>query len=1065
MSRYDPRRPEPGRNTDESFPLSFAQERLLFVEAMESGSVHHNDGLVILLEGRLEEQVLRDAFDSVINRHDVLRTAYVQGPEGWSQVVQAPRAMEFVAMSAPHVSLDFADLELNELVGREMRRPLDLAAGIVCRAALYRVSERENALLITIHHLVCDLWSFTVFASELSELYAARLEGRRPVLPPIPTQYPAYAGAQRAAATNSRKRPHVNYWREKLSGAPTTHSLPLTRPRPRHQQFRGGVLRTTLPAALVSELFRLGRSRRLTPYMMLMAAFQYAVSQRSGEDDIVVMSPIATRVKPELENLIGCFLNFLPLRVEVDRCRGFASLADQVSQGFLDMWDHRELPFEDVVQAAQVHRSSSHQPIAQLTCVLQNTPSPTLRLPGVQSRFAQLETGRSRLDLSLRLTERDHGVECEWEYDNTIFDEEHVQRLALQFERVARFAVDDENRPLSALSNITDDEREVFLGAVNATERSSFEGHTIAELFAMQVRLTPESDAVVEGDRVLSYAGLDLAARRLAHVLALRGVQPGSYVAVCLPRGIEEVTAILAIMFAGGTYVPLDPHSPRARRDAILDAVDPTVVVSSGDTADEVWRPGVDLIDLDEVDLAECSLLPGREISPGDLAYVTFTSGSTGAPKGVMVTHEGFCNRMLWGQQNYALTTDDRVLRRAASTFDVSLDELFRALFNGAASIQMPPSRVFDPRQIADVIRRYAVTDADFSPTVLNAVLQLGGEDLKSLRRVVSGVEELPRELEQSVLARSSLTLFNLYGPTEVSVSCTHFRCVPGGSGPVPIGRPMSNVRVYVLDRNLQLVPPGVKGELYVGGAGLARGYLGAPDLTADSFLPDPFGPAGSRIYRTGDVVYWNSQRELCFAGRADAQLNINGFRIEPGEVVSALLSHPDVSESVVALNGPSGNEIFTGYVVLREDPSTSAEGLRQFLRDLLPSYMVPRAIIEMDRIPVNANGKIDHEALPSPHHASRGRTPILPGSETEVSVHRAWTRALGFDGFGVDDDYFELGGDSVKAASIMVSLSRDFQTDLRVLALFDSPTVRQLSTHIDRQIREEPRHGEATGI
>ncbi|MEU4778944.1 amino acid adenylation domain-containing protein [Micromonospora sp. NPDC023633] len=1038
-------------------PLSFAQERLWFIERLEDDAVHHNDATLLILTGSLDRAALQRGIEEVVRRHEILRTAFRQLGERVVQAVTPPAPLTIDVVDLPGATARPDDAVLRAAVEREMRVPLDLAAGQTIRAVLYRIAPDVHVLGVTVHHLVCDLWSFTIFCRELAATYAAFASGTAtPDLPELPIQYADYAAWQRTAVGEERMAAHLRERVAELAGVPPLLTLPTRGPRPAVQQFVGASEWFRLGSADADRIRALGQRQGATTYMTLLAAFTALLARHSGQRDMVVASPIATRDQHELEHLIGCFLNMIVVRADLSGDPTFAELVARVKAASLDAFRHRDVPFERLVAALQPERSRSHQPLAQVAFVLQNVPAGGLDLPELRVDVHQMETGRSRMDLTVKITETVDGLVGEFEYDTSLFTGEAIRALARQFELLLVAAARQPDTSVWRLPLLDDAQRHRILHEWNDTALDLGPEALVHRLVEAQARRTPDAVAVVEGNVRTTYRELDERANRLAHHLRDLGVGVEDPVAVCLPRCTAEVVAILAVLKAGGYHLPVNPRDPQARRDALLGQVRPAVAISAGDLCDEVWSPGRRIIDLDgEASLtATCPATdPAVPLHPDNLAYTLFTSGSTGQPKGVQVTHRGFTNRMLWAQRNFPLGQDDRVLRKAACTFDVSLDELFRALFNGAASVLMPETATFDPRRLAGVIARHGVTDADFAPTALREVLLTAdAADLKSLRRIVSGVEELTPETQRLVFDRLDVTMFNLYGPTEVSVSCTAWPCDPDDERPfVPIGRPMANVRVYVLDEAMEPVPPGVAGEVYVGGAGLARGYLDNSALTAERFLPDPFaGTPGARVYRTGDLARFGPDGVLEFLGRGDGQLNLRGYRIEPGEVESALRRHPAVREAaVVVRRDPPGRDArLVGYVVGDDLPGTA--DLRAHLRRRLPDYLVPAAFVRLPRLPLTNHGKLDVAALPPPGQDEPGATGADgPRDERERVLLDIWCDVLGREGIGIHDDFFDLGGDSLTATRIVALAGAKLGADVEVAVIFDAPTVAELAARL----------------
>lgn len=1040
------------RNASEA-PLSFAQERLWFIDLLEADEVHHNDGMLLVFTGNLDIAALRRSIESIVARHEVLRTAFRRDGEHVRQVVTQPARLPMPVADLPGAAPHPSDPVLLAAVREEMAAPLDLAGGQTLRTTLFRLAHDVHVLAVTAHHLVCDLWSFAIFAREFRAHYLAYRQGKMDFcLPELPVQYTDYATWQRDWLNDERISRQLSQRVRGLLGAPPLLTLPTRRGRPAVQQFRGAVERLQLARATVSRLREWSNAHDATLYMSLLAAFKVLLARHSGQRDLTVVTPIATRGRPELEQLIGCFLNMVVIRTDLSGDPVFAEVAERVRAACLEAYSHRELPFERLVAELAPVRSRSHQPIAQIAFVLQNTPTEPLDLPGLHVKHHLLETGRSRMDISVRLTETAYGLDGEIEYDIELFTAAQIRMLAAQFERVLDAALTEPDRCVWNLPILTDDDLRHITYEWNDTQVDFAGEQLIPGMFEFQARRTPDATAVISSETQLTYRELNEDANRLARHLLDLGVGRERRVAVCLPRSAIEVVSILAVMKAGGCYVPVNPKDPRKRRDTLLAQAKPALVITKGELSDELWSPGRAIVDLD-MSWAGIRESDGHDLdsslAPDNLAYVLFTSGSTGLPKGVMVSHRGFVNRMQWAQRNYPLGEADRVLRKATCTFDVSLDELFRALFNGAASVLAPELDGFDPRRLAAVIEEHSVTDADFSPTAIRELLSnADAERLRSLRRIVSGVEELSAQTQQLVFDHLDVTLFNLYGPTEVSVSCTAWRCDKAdGRQSVPIGRPMSNVRVYVLDPALTPVPPWVVGEVYVGGAGLARGYLGNPGLTALSFIPDALsGERGGRLYRTGDLARFDDDGVLEFAGRADHQLNLHGYRIEPAEVEALLREHPLVTEAAVVLRRRKGSDArLVAYLVC--DQALATAELRQFLRRRTPDYMIPSSYVRLDALPLTSHGKLDAAALPppgEPEPADRGAE--APRNEIERTLVRIWCEALGRDGIGIHDDFFDLGGNSLTAIRIQAEAGTELGVEVEVAAIFDSPTVAGLA-------------------
>ncbi|MEO6701636.1 MAG: amino acid adenylation domain-containing protein [Jatrophihabitantaceae bacterium] len=1047
-----------GRPSGLPAPLSLAQERLWFVDQQEGEQVHHNDGIRLDLTGPLRVDLLERAVAAIVDRHEILRTAFIDTDAGVRQhTCEHPVELPVVDVTG------LTDDDFDRLCQADLERELQLSAGRPLQMRLYHRSPQRHVLVALIHHLVCDLWSLAIFTEELSEFYNAFGAGRQPDTAPLALQYVDFAEWERSPASQRQLAKDQQYWLRKLAGAPPLLSFTAARPRSASQGFSGGNLRVPIAPELADELRNWSRSRGVTTFMTMVAVFNLLVADETRSSDIVVATPVATRGFSALEPLIGCFLNLLVLRTDVSGVASFEELVLRQRSVCLDAYAHQEIPFQHLVRELAPRRERSHQPIAQVAFALQSAPTSVLELDNLQASWQQLETGRSRLDLTVRVIEDGPGYQVEVEFDHGLFDEAWAHRFGTRFVALARAAVAGADRaPAELLSEVN--------GAVG-TGRSELTGpvaelspSVITECFERAARQNLTGTAVASDADTISYAELDARSNQLARRLRELGVSAEVPVAVLLPRSIAEVIAIVAVLKAGGIYVPLNPRDPADRHQTVLTAAAPTVVITGGGTS----APAGATVVLDvERDAAAIDALPGTGLAtvlrPDNAAYLLFTSGSTGAPKGVLVSHASFSNRMAWAQSAHPLDARDRVLRKAVCTFDVSMDELFRALMHGATSVLLPDASGFDPRQLSRTIEQQSVTDVDFAPTALRELLRDPADARRchSLRHIVSGVEALSADLVRQVHEHLQVSLWNLYGPTEASVSCLARPCPPGEvADQVPLGRPMTNTYLRLLDEDLNPVPQGQIGEICIGGAGLARGYVGSPDLTAERFVPDPFGTAGTRLYRTGDLGRINADGEVLFDGRADLQLNLHGYRIEPAEVERRLLEIDGVDMAAVgAPTDAAGFAQLTAFIVPTPGHGFDQKAIVRRLRSVLPGYLVPAVYQVVSEIPVNAQGKRDLNAVPTAPEADLavpgvGVSSDPEATETEVvegtaGLLRIWREVLSQADLGVDDDFFDAGGDSLIATRIAARIRRELGSDVDVVDVLDYPTVTELSTQL----------------
>ncbi|HEX7240168.1 MAG TPA: amino acid adenylation domain-containing protein, partial [Longimicrobiaceae bacterium] len=956
-------------------PLSFAQQRLWVVDRIEPDSPAYNMPFPLRLRGGLELPVLRASLDALVERHESLRTTF---PE------EGGRPVQVVHPAAP-VPLPMVDLrglpeearqpEAKRLSGAEAMRPFDLARGPVLRSTLVCLDEEDHVLLFTLHHIVSDGWSMQVLVREVSVLYAAFSRGEEPRLPALPVQYADFAVWQREWLSGEVLEGQIGFWRERLNGVPPLLEIPTDQPRRAGQSPLAATYPFTLSPELSQGLRELARREGATLFMTLLAGWQALLSKYSGQDDVVVGTPIAGRSRRETEGLIGFFINTLALRARLGADPTWSGLLEQVREETLGAYNHQDLPFERLVEELGVERSLTHTPVFQTTLTLNlfdGESSEPLELGALGLGSFGGGGGVAKFDLDLVFADAGEGLGGTLIYKRALFEAATMSRLAGHLETVLEAMVADPRQRLSELSLLRGAERVQVLEEWNATDRPYPAAPLLPERFAAQAARTPEAVALDCGGERLSYAGLERRSARLARALLRRGVGPEARVGVLLERSTALVVAQLAVLRAGAAYLPIDPAVPEERVAFMLaDAGAPLVLAQAetagrlGSFAGEVLR--VDLLPevTEEGDDPPAADLPNT-LSPETLAYVIYTSGSAGTPKGVEVTHAGLLNLVHWHREAFGVTEADRATQLAGLGFDASAWELWPYLACGAAVHLVPEEETrTSPAALQALFLERGITVA-FAPTPMaEALLALEWPAATGLRVLLTGGDAL------RVRPRADLpfTLVNNYGPTENTVVATSGPVRAGEAGAPSIGRVTGNVRAYVLDGHLGPVAAGMPGELCVGGAQVARGYLGRPELTAAQFVPDPFRKeAGARMYRTGDRVRWLAGGELEFLGRMDQQVKIRGFRVEPGEVEAVLSGLPQVREAVVMVREDEpGQKRLVGYVVPREGAELSTAELRARLGERLPEYMVPGAFVTLERLPLNASGKVDRRALPAP--------------------------------------------------------------------------------------------------
>ncbi|HSS49184.1 MAG TPA: amino acid adenylation domain-containing protein, partial [Thermoanaerobaculia bacterium] len=942
------RTPLPAIPRSGPLPLSFAQERLWFFERLTPGAATYNMPLAIRLHGPLHRGALAASLDEVARRHETLRTTFGMADGEPVQVVAEPRpvALPLVDLTGLPASARAAESVL--LAGREAQRPFDLARGPLFRVTLLALGERDHVVLTTMHHIVTDGWSMGVLVRELGAAYAALAQGLTPALPPLPVQYADYASWERTRLTGEVLEPQLAWWRQRLAGAPEVMNLPLDRPWPARRSFQGAHLPVRLGAGLSERLAALGRRHGATLFITLLAVFEVLLSRLTGQEDVIVGSPVANRNRPEVEGLIGFFVNFLALRGDLSGDPAFAGLLDRVRGETLAAYAHQELPFGRLVKELATERNLSFSPVFQVQLVLQNAGLESFELPGLTLAPVAAAAGTAKFELTLSLTETPQGLAGFWEYATDLFDAATVMRLSGHVEALLAAAVERPQSRLSELSSLGESERHQLAVAWNDAALAAGGERALHELFSAQAARTPEALAVVFGDRRLSYEELDRQSNQLARYLVGWGVGRGVLVGLFVERSVEMIVGILGVLKAGGAYLPLDPGYPMERLSFMLENSGVMVVLTQEALVESLPAFLGFPLPLDsswEAIAGEAAGALNAVVEPEDLAYVIYTSGSTGQPKGVMVPHRGLANLSAAQVELFGLGVEDRVLQFAALSFDAAVWEIAMALRSGATLVLAPRLALLPGPDLVDLLQACGINAVTLPPSALAALPPESAEALAGLRTVIVAGEAFPLELARRWWP--GRRLFNAYGPTEVSVCATAW--LYRGEGRLPIGRPIANVEARVLDRQGALSAIGSPGELCVGGLGLARGYLGRPDLTAQRFVPHP-QPAqgGERLYRTGDLVRWLADGTLEFLGRLDSQVKVRGFRIELGEIEAALLGQASVREAVVVARGEvAGERRLVAYVVPSE-PSLDVGALREELLVKLPGYMVPASFVEL---------------------------------------------------------------------------------------------------------------------
>jgi len=1052
---------------DRSLPLSFAQQRLWFLDQLEPGSALYNIPISYRLRGLLNITALEESLNEIVRRHEALRTSFSNAQGQPVQAIAPTSRLTLPVADLTSLPVAGREAEVLRLATDEAQRPFDLAQAPLFRASVLRLADEEHILLLTMHHIVSDGWSMGVLFQELSTLYDAFSTGKPSPLSELPIQYADFAAWQRRWLQGEVLESQLTYWKKQLADVPAGLELPTDHPRPPAQSFRGARQSMVLPQALTNRLKALSHQESVTLFVTLFAAFQTLLHRYTGKDDIIVGSPIAGRNRTEIEGLIGFFVNTLLLRTDLSSDPSFRELLGRVRKVALEAYDHQDLPFEKLVEELQPERNLSHSPLFQVMFVLQNAPMTALRLRGLTVNSLKVDSETAKFDLTLSMVEEVDSLRGIIEYNTDLFDGATIHRMVGHFQTLLESIVADPGQRLSDLSILTKAEKQQLLLEWNDTKTDYPKDKCVHELFEAQVERTPDAVALVFEDKQLTYGELNRRANQLAHYLRKLGVGPEVLVSICVERSLEMVIGQLGIVKAGGAFVPFDPDYPKERLAFMLEDSQARVLLTQRQLVDELFedkrskiensdprssilnlQPKVVCLDTDwEIIAQESDANPVSDVLPDNLVYVIYTSGSTGKPKGVPTPQSGFVNLMAWLKRVHSVTPADRATQLASPAFDASIWEVWPYLAAGASVHIVDEETRVSPLQLLQWLTTKRISIC-FLPTPLaEAVLEKPWPSGVALRALLTGGDKLHR----SPLKTLPFRFVNNYGPTENSAVTTWAPVATGIDShvPLPIGRPIDNNQLYLLDRHLNPVPIGVFGELFIGGDGLARGYFRRPELTAEKFIPNPFSnEPGTRLYKTGDLVRYLADGNIEFLGRIDHQVKIRGFRIELGEIEAVLGQHPAVREVVVVARKESrSDKRLVAYVVPNQGLSPSTSELRNFLKNKLPEYMVPSTFVMLDALPLTPNGKVDRRALPALDGArpELDGTFVAPRTQAEAMLAGIWAEVLKLEQIGVRDNFFELGGDSILGLQI---IARANQTGLRLTPkqLFQHQTIAELA-------------------
>ncbi|WP_420630848.1 non-ribosomal peptide synthetase [Candidatus Leptofilum sp.] len=1062
------------REDEVAAPLSFAQQRLWFLEQLEPGSPAYHIPAIFQLTGELDVAALTASLNEIVQRHEALRTTFtaVNGQP-------AQQVTENVTITVPVEDLqslptEQREAEIARLTADETRRPFDLTTDSLLRACLLKLAPNEHRLILTMHHIASDGWSRGVLLNELSVLYKDFLAGERSSLTPLPIQYADFAVWQRDYLQGERLQKQLTYWKNLLADAPPRLELPTDFPRPAVQEYRGNHLPLQINQTLYEELKRVSQEAGATLFMTLLTAFNVLLYRYSRQEDIVVGSPIANRTRAEIEGLIGFFVNTLVLRTDLSGNPTFLELLAQVKNTTLDAYDHQDLPFEKLVEELQPERALSYNPIFQVMFVLHNATGASAQMPGLTVTPLEADTGTSKFDLALSLVDEADGMTGYLEYNVDLFAEATMRRFWQHFQILLTSIAQNPSQPIGNLSLMDAVEQKQVVVDWNETT-AVYPQIPVHEQFEQQAAQMPEAVAAEFPNRRVTYAELNRRANQLAHALQKQGVAPDVKVALSVERSLEMLVGLLGILKAGGTYVPLDPTYPQERLAYMLADSEAKVLLTQRNLLPNMpdHQAKILCLDADWDNIAqESEENPTSGVTLDDLIYIIYTSGSTGKPKGVALPQQAIANLLAWQLQNTSCGVGDKTLQFTTLSFDVSCQEIFATLCSGGTLVMIDEEIRRDPEQLAQLVADRQVNRiflpfvalqqlAEAFATQPNLDLHLrelitAGEQLQTTPPIVALFERLP-----------NCTLANHYGPSETHVATAYdlpadpsiWDALP------PIGKPIANTQIYLVDPFMQPVPIGVPGELLIGGDNVARGYLNRSELTAERFInyelgimndeeDDPFIIHNSSllIYKTGDLARFRADGNIEYLGRIDQQVKIRGFRIEPGEIEAVLSEHEAVRETaVLAKSDPSGNKRLIAYVVAQPEQTADALTLRSFLKDRLPEYMVPSLVMLLDEMPLTPSGKINRRGLPEPDESARAVVQefVAPRTAVESIVAKVWVEILGVEKVGVKDNFFDLGGHSLLATQVISRLKSSFKTNLPLRSLFESPTIGELAAAI----------------
>jgi amino acid adenylation domain-containing protein len=1049
-------------------PLSFSQERVWFIQQLYPSNLAYHFQSLLYFAGCLDVDALERSLGEIVRRHEIYRTTFPEIDGNPIQDIHPPVSVSLPVLNLQETPDHEREAALQKRITEETRKPFDLNTLPLVRWTLVQLKVDEFVLIHVEHHLVHDGWSFNVFRRELLEIYKAFSVGEASPLPEPTLQFADFALWQRRWMAGEPAKRQLAYWQRQLRDSPSALALATDHARPPVPSFRGAAPRYAIPRALGDSLRALSRERGATLFMTMFAVFVALLYRYTQQEDILVATAVGNRRWKESEGLIGMVVNNAVLRTHLADNPKFTDLLDQVKNVALEAYANEDIPFDHVVRALNLKRDDSRNPIFQIMFSFHDAPLIEPSLPEVNFKCIEVISNQSaKFDLNVIVIPRREQDPATftliWEYSSDLFEPDTIDRMAGHYFRLLEEIIADPSKRISDYAMVEERETQELLQSFNCTRRDYPHSKCVHELFETQVENAPDAIAVVFEDQQLTYRELNGRANQLAHYLRQRGVQPDTIVALCMERSIEMVAGILGVLKAGGAYLPIDPDSPAERRHFLLNDAQADLVLTQDELRLSFAGRTDEIVCLDSEgdklsDQSHENLQ--HQVRGHHAAYVIYTSGSTGTPKGVVNVHSGLLNRLQWMQDAYRLTDVDRVLQKTPFTFDVSVWELLWPLISGARLVVARPGGHRDGAYLVQLIQSQRITTVHFVPSMLEVFLRESEVDrCTTLRQVVCSGEALSYELQQRFFDRSSAALHNLYGPTEASIEVTAWECSRDSHlSVVPIGRPIANTQIYILDPHLNPVPIGVAGELHIGGIGLARGYLNRRELTAEKFVANPFSDQpGARLYRTGDLARYLPDGNIEFLGRIDNQVKIRGFRIELGEIECVLAQHPAIQQAVLLAREDAPDDTrLVAYMVATAGSNPSASDLRSFLQNKLPDYMVPSAFVFLDSLPLSPSGKLDRKALPAPDH-SRSELEdafVAPRNPVEAILANIWAEVLNVEKVGIRDNFFNLGGHSLLATQVISRTRNAFSIEVPLHQMFDAPTIAEMATIITEKTK-----------